>query len=216
MYYLPLPTSSLPTVKTTVECLQSEINKHRADVDKLKEVPEASRERHEVAPRVPPRNYPRAVTQPNQAKRLKRKKPPSSASTPGSSPLPGSSSVPGPSSSHAGVGKPVPNECTSTRPRARTNVDGARKIWGTMNQTSVKTVQNAISHFCKMDGLSIKKKRLKLALVRAVGGLWFMWTRRFYVNLRANGMKFTCTHLGCCRPVPNQTITLPIALKMFM
>ena len=158
MYYLPLPTSSLPTVKTTVECLQSEINKLRADVDKLKEVPEASRERHEVAPRVPPRNYPRAVTQPNQAKRLKRKKPPSSASTPGSSPLPGSSSVPGPSSSHAGVGEPVPSECTSTRPRARTNVDGARKIWGTMNQTSVKTVQNAISHFCKMDGLSIKRK----------------------------------------------------------
>ena len=27
-----------------------------------------------------------------------------------------------------------------------------------MNQTSVKTVQNAISRFCKMDGLSIKRK----------------------------------------------------------
>ena len=47
------------------------------------------------------------------------------------------------------------NECTSTRPRARTKVDGACRIWGTMNQTSVKT---AISRFCKMDGLSIKRK----------------------------------------------------------
>lgn len=40
--------------KTTVECLQSEIDKLRADVDKLKEAPEVSRERQEVAPRVPP------------------------------------------------------------------------------------------------------------------------------------------------------------------
>ena len=144
--------------KTTVECLQSEIDKLRADVDKLKEAPEVSRERQEVAPRVPPMNYSRAVTQPNQAKRSKRKKPPSYTSTSASSLLPGSSSVPGPSSSHAGVGEPVSNECTSTRPRARTKVDGARRIWGTMNQTSVKTVQNAISRFCKMDGLSIKRK----------------------------------------------------------
>ena len=69
-----------------------------------------------------------------------------------------STSVPGPSSSHAGVGEPVPSECTSTRHRARTKVDGARRIWGTMNQTSMKTVENAISRFCKMDGLSIKRK----------------------------------------------------------
>ena len=134
------------------------IEKLRADVDKLKEAPEVSRERQEVALRVPAMNYSRAVTQPNQAKRSKRKKPPSSTSTSGSSPLPNSSSVPGPSPSHAGVGEPVPSECTSTRPRARTKVDGARRIWGTMNQTSVKTVQNAISRFCKMDGLSIKRK----------------------------------------------------------
>ena len=166
-HFRSLQTSSSPftclfctqtAFKTTVECLQSEIDKLRADVDKLKEAPEASRERQEVAPRVPPMNYSRAVTQPNQAKRSKRKKPPSSTSISGSSPLPGSSSVPGPSSSHAGVGEPVSNECTSTRLRARTKVDGARRIWGTMNQTSVKTVQNAISRFCKMDGLSIKRK----------------------------------------------------------
>ena len=147
--------------KTTVECLQSEIVKLRADVDRLKEAPEASCERQEAAPRARSTNYSRAATQPNQTKRSQRKKPPSSSSTSstsGSSLLPGSSSVPGPSSSHVGVGEPVPSDCTSTRPRARTKVDGARRIWGTMNQTSVKTVQNAISRFCKMDGLSIKRK----------------------------------------------------------
>ena len=62
---------TLTAFKTTVECLQSEIDKLRADVDKLKEAPEVSRERQEVAPRVPPMNYSRAVTQPNQAKRSK-------------------------------------------------------------------------------------------------------------------------------------------------
>ena len=37
-------------------------------------------------------------------------------------------------------------------------MEGARRVWGTMKHTTTKTIKNAISRFCKIEGLSIRRK----------------------------------------------------------
>ena len=46
---------------------------------------------------------------------------------------------------------------SSTKTR-KVKVDGARKIWNTWTHTTTKSVEIAISRFCKVDGLKIKRK----------------------------------------------------------
>ena len=40
----------------------------------------------------------------------------------------------------------------------RVRVEGARRVWGTMKHTTTKTIKNAISRFCNIEGLSIRRK----------------------------------------------------------
>ena len=37
-------------------------------------------------------------------------------------------------------------------------MEGARRVWGTMKHTTTKTIKNAISRFCNIEGLSIRRK----------------------------------------------------------
>lgn len=47
---------------------------------------------------------------------------------------------------------------TSASASAKVRVEGARRIWNTFIHATVKTVESAISRFCKVDGLKIKRK----------------------------------------------------------
>ena len=40
----------------------------------------------------------------------------------------------------------------------RVRVEGARRVWGTMKHTTTKTIKNAISRFCKIESLSVRRK----------------------------------------------------------
>ena len=40
----------------------------------------------------------------------------------------------------------------------RVKVDGARRVWGTTKHTTTKSISNAISGLCKIEGLTIKRK----------------------------------------------------------
>ena len=47
---------------------------------------------------------------------------------------------------------------TNVLPTPRVTVEGARRIWGTHHHATTKTIENAISRFCNVQGLRIKRK----------------------------------------------------------
>ena len=56
----------------------------------------------------------------------------------------------------ANTAAPATSESASASAKVR--VEGARRIWNTFIHATVKTVESAISRFCKVDGLKIKRK----------------------------------------------------------
>jgi len=51
-----------------------------------------------------------------------------------------------------------PRQHTVANKGPRVRVEGARRVWGTMKHTTTKSIKNAISRFCKIEGLNIKRK----------------------------------------------------------
>ena len=51
----------------------------------------------------------------------------------------------------------------------RVRVEGARRVWGTMKHTT--TIKNAISRFCNIEGLSIRRKTRNNPSTQKAGSL---------------------------------------------
>ena len=55
-------------------------------------------------------------------------------------------------------GTPLSTSTSTSSQQPRIKVEGARRIWGTLKNTTTKSIENAISRLCKIDGLNIKRK----------------------------------------------------------
>ena len=61
------------------------------------------------------------------------------------------------STEHVGESKALLQH-TVVKNGPRVGVEGAHRVWGTMKHTTTKTIKNAISRFCKIESLSIRRK----------------------------------------------------------
>ena len=83
----------------------------------------------------------------------------------------------------------------SSTKMTKVKVDGARKIWNTWTHTTTKTIEIAISRFCKVDGLKIKRKsRINDRSGKPSGGLLCMATSPSFVSSKISGSRLVFRH----------------------
>ena len=105
---------------------------------------------------------------------------------------------------------------TNVLPTPRVTVEGVRRIWGTHNHATTKTIENAIARFCNVQGLRIKRKTSRNRQTRKTSW-WFVIHAQESVlqeldsKWDALSTQTSWTLKQCTKPQDTEEDTVPIS-----